>query len=379
MWLREVHIQNFRKIEDLRITLPRGLCVLVGENNTGKTAIIDALRFMLFPGRDFDALRINEDDFKASSDFKPIEIACIFSDLSEEDEVHFQECLVDIGDGKFDLRINARVEFNKLSRRANVKLWGGETEGGTLPTNFYDRLASIYLKPLRDPETGLRPSRYSQVSRLIDCLTNDDQQKDFENIAKDANDRIRLLKPVEEATKSINAQMTALAGAQLAQKTELIFTDPTFHRIIAGIQPEIDDLPFALNGLGYNNIVFTSATLGTLRQSPQFSFRSILIEEPEAHLHPHLQVLLLQHFAKVATENSDIEVQVIASSHSPILVSQAPIDSIVTIHEHEDTLNTVSICSIEPTLCGNIGDLRVGGALHMQAADRVRTHRRQDS
>ncbi|MCG7853001.1 MAG: AAA family ATPase, partial [Methanosarcinaceae archaeon] len=347
MWLRELTIRNFRRIEELTINFTRGLCVIVGENNAGKTAIIDALRVMLFPSRDFDALRINEDDFRSGTDYAPIEISCTFSDLKDEDEVYFQECLVDIGDGKFEIRLNTRIEFNKTTRRPNVRSWGGETEGGVLPSNLFDRIASIYLKPLRDPESGLRPGRHSQVSRLIDCLTDEAQRVEFETIAKEANDKIRVLNPVENARNDINAQMASITGEQLTQKTELIFSDPAFHRIIAGLQPEIEGLPFALNGLGYNNLVFTAATLGTLRRSAQFSFRSILVEEPEAHLHPQLQVLLLRHFVKVTAEKSGNEVQVIASSHSPILVSQAPIDSIVSIHECDGKVSAVSVSSIK--------------------------------
>lgn len=347
MRLRELQIRNFRKIEDLKVCFPRGLCVIVGENNAGKTAIIDALRLMLLSSRDFDALRLNEDDFRTGTDYAPIEISCTFSELKDEDEVHFQECLVDIEEGQFEIRLNARIEFNKTTRRPNVKMWGGETEGGTIPSNLYDRLASIYLQPLRDPENGLRPGRHSQVARLIDCLTEEAQYGEFETIAKSANDRIRELKPVEEAKKDINSQMSSIAGEQLAQKTDLIFSAPTFHRIIAGLHPEIEGLPFALNGLGYNNLVFTSATLGTLRRSPQFSFRSILVEEPEAHLHPQLQVLLLRHLAKVAANEEGNEVQVIASSHSPTLVSQAPIDSIVSVHECDGKVSSVSVCSVK--------------------------------
>lgn len=347
MRLYKLYIRNFRKIENLTVNFPRGLCVMVGENNSGKTAIIDALRLMLFSSRDFDALRLNEDDFRNGTGYAPIEISCTFCDLNDEDEVHFQECLVDIGDGKFDMRLNARVEFNKVTRRPNVKMWGGETEGGTIPSKLYDRFASIYLQPLRDPESGLRPGRHSQVSRLVDCLTEESEQGQFEAIAKNANDKIRELRPVINARTDINTQMTSIAGEELTQETELIFSDPTFHRIIAGLQPEIEGLPFSLNGLGYNNLVFTAATLGTLRRSAQFSFRSILIEEPEAHLHPQLQVLLLRHLAKVAAEEGGNEVQVIASSHSPILASQAPIDSIVSIHESDGKVSAVSVCSIE--------------------------------
>ena len=347
MWLRELQIQNFRKIEELTVTFPCGLTVLVGENNSGKTTIIDALRLMLFSSRDFDALRLTEDDFRAGSDYAPIEISCRFADLTDEDEVHFQECLVDVGDGKFEMQVNARAEFNKTTNRCNVKMWGGETEGGALPSNYYDRFATIYLQPLRDPERGLRPGQHSQVSRLVDCLTKEDQQADFEKIARDANEKIRDLGPVKNARGDINTQMVSIAGNELTQKTELIFTDPTFRRIIAGLQPEIEGLPFSINGLGYNNLVFAAATLGTLRRSKQFSFRSILVEEPEAHLHPQLQMLLLRHFANVAQDTEGKEVQVIASSHSPILASQAPIDSIVSVHEVNDKVTAVSVCAIK--------------------------------
>lgn len=347
MRLRKLQIRNFRKIEELSVDFPRGLTILVGENNSGKTTIIDALRLMLFSSRDFDSLRLTEDDFRTGTDYAPIEISCRFTALTDEDEVHFQECLVDVGDGKFEMQVNARVEFSKTTNRSNVKMWGGETEGGSLPSNHYDRIATIYLQPLRDPERGLRPGQHSQVSRLIDCLTEEDQHADFETIAKEANAKIRVLKPVEDARGDINRQMAAIAGSELAQKTELIFTDPTFRRIIAGLQPEIENLPFSLNGLGYNNLVFASATLGTLRRSKQFSFRSILVEEPEAHLHPQLQMLLLRHLANVAQDAEGNDVQVIASSHSPILASQASIDSIISVHEVDGKVTAVSVCAIE--------------------------------
>ena len=346
MRLSELRVRNFRKIEDLKVIFPKGLCVFVGENNSGKTAIIDALRLMFFSAREFDVLRLNEDDFRSGTNYTPIEISCTFADLTEQDEVHFLECLVDIG-GMFEVRINMRAEFNTTTQRVNSKFWGGETEGGSLPFNIYDRIATVYLQPLRDPETGLRAGRHSQVSRLIDRLTDSSRHSEFVSIANDANTRIKDLDSVREAKKVINDQMTSIAGNKLAQNTELIFSDPTFHRIIAGLLPEIESLPFELNGLGYNNLIFTAATLGTLRKSPQYSFRSILVEEPEAHLHPHLQTLFLSHLANVAADTRNNEVQVIVSSHSPILVSQAPIDSIVSVCNVDGKVSSVSVCTMQ--------------------------------
>lgn len=347
MRLHKLHIRSFRKIEELTVTFPEGLTVIVGENNAGKTAIIDALRLMFFSSRDFETLRLNEDDFRRGTNNAPIEISCTFCDLSDADEVHFLECLVDIGDGKFHAKLNARAEFNATTRRVNVKMWGGETEGGSLPSNLYDHLSSIYLQPLRDPESGLRPGRHSQVSRLIDCLTPDDKHDEFETIAQGANDQIRQLEPIKAAKTDIDSQLSSIAGPELAQRTELVFSDPSFHRIIAGLQPEIDGLPFALNGLGYNNLVFTATTLGTLKRSPDYSFRSIIVEEPEAHLHPHLQVLLLRHLVNASKDTGGSPVQVLVSTHSPVLASQAPIDSVISVHETDRKVTSVSLCTID--------------------------------
>lgn len=89
--------------------------MLVGENNSGKTAIIDALRLVLFSSRDFDSLRLTEEDFRNGTSYAPIEVSCTFAGLTEEDEVHFQECLVDIGDGNFEMRSGENSEDRRLA------------------------------------------------------------------------------------------------------------------------------------------------------------------------------------------------------------------------------------------------------------------------
>ena len=58
MFLKEVNLQNFRKfgnvnISDkevaLKVELKDGLNVFIGENDSGKTAIIDAIRIVYLP------------------------------------------------------------------------------------------------------------------------------------------------------------------------------------------------------------------------------------------------------------------------------------------------------------------------------------------
>ncbi|MCV5373761.1 AAA family ATPase, partial [Escherichia coli] len=53
----------------------------------------------------------------------------------------------------------------------------------------------------------------------------------------------------------------------------------------------------------------------------------MLIEEPEAHLHPQLQIRLLNYLKSVADKNNNV--QVIVTSHSTVLASSVEIDSII--------------------------------------------------
>lgn len=332
MRLKKIIIKNFRKFDYLEVEFPPGLSIIVGENNVGKTAVIDALRLMLFSSQEFDSIRVKEDDFRKGTDSLPIEISCIFSELTKEDEVRFLECLVCINKEQFEAKLNVKVEYNHENGKLNFKWWGGEVEGSRLPENIRGNISAIYLQPLRDPESGLRPNRYSQISRLIKLLTPEDKEEDFVAIARGANEEIKKIDSVSEAERNINDQISGISGDKLAQKVSLVFSDPTFSRIIAGIQPEIDDLSFTLNGLGYNNLIFIATTLSSLDKATQFSYRSILIEEPEAHLHPQLQILLLRYLSSF-TSREDNKVQVFTSSHSPILASQSSLDSIIAMNE----------------------------------------------
>ena len=107
MYIAEVTIENFRCFGegDKSLTLPlnTGLTALVGENDTGKTAVIDALRFVLGT-RDQEYFRVEESDFHfppaRAERRKEIRIHCRFEGLSAQDKGAFAEFLTYVGNGE---------------------------------------------------------------------------------------------------------------------------------------------------------------------------------------------------------------------------------------------------------------------------------------
>lgn len=63
MRLSKVEIENFRGIGSMEIELERDVTVLVGENNTGKTSMLEALRLCLDTVRSDQTCNFGEYDF----------------------------------------------------------------------------------------------------------------------------------------------------------------------------------------------------------------------------------------------------------------------------------------------------------------------------
>ena len=67
MKLRHIEIQNFRGITNLNLDLG-DTTVLIGENNTGKTAVLDAIRFALRDVRSRHGCAFDPYDFYLSQE-----------------------------------------------------------------------------------------------------------------------------------------------------------------------------------------------------------------------------------------------------------------------------------------------------------------------
>jgi putative ATP-dependent endonuclease of OLD family len=94
MYLSLLQIKNFRCFDgnEHSITFKKGLNVLVGENDSGKSAIMDAIKLVLGT-TDMNWYRVEQEDFYKEDATLEIKITCKFEELNEDERGAFLECL----------------------------------------------------------------------------------------------------------------------------------------------------------------------------------------------------------------------------------------------------------------------------------------------
>ena len=84
MRVSKVKIESFRGIQTLEVDLERDITVLVGENNSGKTSVLEAIRFGLDIIKSNKTCNFSEYDFyrneecKSLTEVKPIVLPFTF-------------------------------------------------------------------------------------------------------------------------------------------------------------------------------------------------------------------------------------------------------------------------------------------------------------
>ncbi len=352
MYLSELHIEGYKGFQDpFSVSLQKGLNVIVGENASGKTAIIDAIRLLLRED-EFGRTPINESDFHRS--FAPprksaqaFRLRAEFTDLSDVEHVAFLPWSDENGDASLTLLVD-----NKQNHRGHYKrtLWGGVSQASMFEWELFDSINCVYLPPLRDAESRLSEGRSSRLARLLKNLQRqaiqeakrkgeplpieEDVRKFYEKLSEDEGGVIA------QANELIRARLRESFGPVFGQDTHIQFSEVSFNRIVESLRlmffPEInvassaDFRALEENSLGYNNLLYLATVLAELTETHEGLdyFSVLLIEEPEAHLHPQLQIRLLKYLESTARDKN---VQVIVTTHSPVLASSVSLETVIQL------------------------------------------------
>ena len=356
MYLAAITIENFRCFGEgtnaFHLQLKKGLTALVGENDAGKSAVIDALRLVLGT-TDQEWFRIESDDFNAAATAREVRITCRFLDLDSHDTQAFAEYLTyDFGNKCTPALIvnwTAVDSQGDGSKRYGVRpevRSGKDGKGPTIAPEVRDLLRATYLRPLRDAERALSAGRGSRLSQILlrtpsiktegsryedDPKTLDLSTLSVLGIGDLANMLLVKQKAIVGARTTIDDQLASLAINNDSIKSRITVSGATSTDDLR-LRQLLEKVDLALAGegrlgLGSNNLLFMASELLLLANEEEGN-RLLLIEEPEAHLHTQRQLRVMHSLQDQAAKTG---MQIIVTTHSPNLASAIDLNNIVII------------------------------------------------
>ncbi|MDY0388803.1 MAG: AAA family ATPase [Methanolobus sp.] len=350
MYLSELKIWNFRKYGQdndaivlesphLSVKFNNGLNLLIGENESGKSTIIDAIRLILHT-QTYEYPRIYEDDFHfdGRSYRQKLRIECNFRGFSDAEAGQFLEWIGFNTDKEYELRIwldSERTNDNKIISDIRA---GADDTGTRMDSNAANRLRITYLKPLRDAEVEMsagKRSRFAQLLKNHSLFNLTDEQKEEHTLvsaSKQAKSNIEnFFKPTirepgeqeqlptgEVITNAVKQYLNNFSGE--CKEPNVTAMGTKLWQILQQLNLTVDH---DQTSLGVLNLLYMAAEMIMIEDNKSPCLRLVAIEELEAHLHPNYQMNVLR-----AIEQSK-DMQFILTTHSTVVGASTKLDNLI--------------------------------------------------
>lgn len=339
MYLSRMSVQNYRGIKSLSINFNKDLNIIIGENGAFKSTLIDAIRLLYCIGDVNREIFVRNEDFyidvSTGKSEDKITIDYEFRGLSEKEKGALYEYIV-IKENETYASVSIMYE-RREDRAPKFSYYTGACIGQKADTGTFEVFQHYYLSALRDSTSDLLNSRRNILGRVIKrAIDGKENEETYKTIIQKANQELLKQDEVINTRKGINNNLNDIHGK--IPEIDLHIEQTKLDYIVNVIKPFIPfvnqsevGLALSQNSLGHNNLIYISTVLSDMNdrvQSDDVIHFALLIEEPEAHLHPQLQ-LNLYNFLK--EKNCPDNCQLFVTTHSPTLTSKVELDNLLII------------------------------------------------
>lgn len=429
MYLKKIHIENFRLLKNVDIVLDKSLTLIVGKNNTGKTSVAHLIQMVInekknLPFDDYPlacrkqlydilenswAGKFPDTDIKSQMQETRLTFYIDYSDDGEDQFLgELRNFIIDIDDTQNVARIDAVYAFDSSKaeelfdtchRRYNELLATKEKKDMQTEqrSHFpYDRsitvavvkeqfnqFFSLHILAVNPTDiSDLQEKPTNLLKKLFTCRMieaerelDESENKNERPLAKimnrvfgqDEEQLTESLKPVVDelnryvdnmsfsAQEKVNSLMDKIvdsmvkfgypsaedmklrANTDISLKQQILnSTDLTYTSANAE-----ESLPSTHNGLGYKNLIKISLILHEFARAVKANDASIpllLVEEPEAHMHPQLQTAFVSFLDKFLRDTIGKEKvsQVVLSTHSAHVANTVNFEQVRYMRRHRE-------------------------------------------
>ncbi len=428
MYLSKLKIVNFRNYLGTSFDLKEGTNTIIGENDSGKSNAITALRILLDDRYYYSQKLIKESDFNRSLDdwrghwiiitsefsgmtteetkreivssivsdteieesfnelnlkisHDSVENGCVsviirpsekirhdlYSASGDKEKFELIRQSISLSDYEFLYRSKLLIDFSDMD---NYKKIVGDFDNYSAPDpselqsnlqvigekldikDIHDYVSVVYIDAMRNVVELMNKSN-NPIKTIVQSIESQIDKSEIEQVRekiKDLNASISGIDQIKGVQGSLNGKLVDILGLVYSPGLSLasnISDELTSLSKFLNLNPENENSMNYL-GLGHLNMIFIALKIVEYNVSSSREILNImLIEEPEAHIHHHIQKTLFRNLGI-----QDKATQIIMTTHSPNIAESSEISRMNIVK----SLNGISVAMQPSKSLDEFGD-----------------------